>query len=161
MSQDQNNTQEKKDIANKDYPNPEYVSYIDPQGTDHPQQIIASIMRTDVLSGPLPHPDLLKGYGDIIPNGAERIMQMAEREQDSVLTERRETRNNNREISIYKLNLLKRGQNMGFSLAILIIALATLFVFTGHEGIAYLLFSVGIASIVGVFVKTAIDSKKK
>jgi uncharacterized membrane protein len=32
------------------------------------------------FSGPLPHPTLLAQYNDVIPNGAERIMAMAERQ---------------------------------------------------------------------------------
>ena len=32
-------------------------------------------------SGPLPPPEMLKRYNDALPNGAERIMAMAEREQ--------------------------------------------------------------------------------
>src|SRR5260370_11293747 len=32
------------------------------------------------FSGPLPHPALLAKYNEVIPNGAERIMAMAERQ---------------------------------------------------------------------------------
>lgn len=32
-------------------------------------------------SGPLPHPNILRGYEDILPGSAERILQMAEKEQ--------------------------------------------------------------------------------
>ena len=40
------------------------------------QEVIAIVGQT--FSGPLPPPDALKRYSDIIPNGAERIMAMAE-----------------------------------------------------------------------------------
>lgn len=33
------------------------------------------VTREERYSGPLPHPNLLRAFNDIIPNGAERIMQ--------------------------------------------------------------------------------------
>lgn len=41
---------------------------------------ILSVQRTH--SGPLPSPDYLEEYSRIIPNGAERIMQMAEKQSE-------------------------------------------------------------------------------
>lgn len=60
-----------------------------------------------------------------------------------------------------KLKYFKRGQIMGFILAFVLLGLATLFVFTGHESMAYLLFSVGALSLVGIFVKSSFETKKK
>lgn len=37
-----------------------------------------SIQRT--FSGPIPHPDVLKGYNDVVKDGAERIIAMAEKQ---------------------------------------------------------------------------------
>ena len=36
---------------------------------------------SEIHSGPLPHPELLSRYNEIVPNAAERIMNMAENEQ--------------------------------------------------------------------------------
>jgi len=42
---------------------------------------IATVTHQEVsFSGPLPHPALLARYNEVIPNGAERIMAMAERQ---------------------------------------------------------------------------------
>ncbi len=41
-----------------------------------------ALFQRDVHSGPLPHPETLKGYQDIDPSFPERIMAMAEREQE-------------------------------------------------------------------------------
>lgn len=35
-----------------------------------------------VFSGPIPPPELLSKYGEIIPNGADRILSMAEKQSD-------------------------------------------------------------------------------
>jgi uncharacterized membrane protein len=41
---------------------------------------MASFTQAVSFSGPLPPPEVLAKYSDIIPNGAERIMAMAERQ---------------------------------------------------------------------------------
>lgn len=38
-------------------------------------------MRAEFFSGPIPPPDILAKYDDIIPNGAERILAMAEHQE--------------------------------------------------------------------------------
>lgn len=124
-------------------------------------QVVVAATKTEISSGPLPHPDLVKGYDDIIPNGAERIMQMAEKEQENRFQERKEIRDANKEIAMSKLKYVNRGQIMGFVLALIMLGLATLFVFTGHEGIAYFLFSIGMVSLVALFLQTFISPKHK
>lgn len=136
------------------YPDPESVSYSAPLEQSSDSHVISAFVKTEFLSAPLPPPNIMKGYDDIIPNGAERIMQMAEKEQDSQITERTETRKDNKEIAFKKINLIKRGQYMGYSLAVILMGLATTFVFTGHENVALFLFGIGGVSLVGLFVKS-------
>lgn len=124
------------------------------------QNILASFTRTEVSAGPLPHPELLKAYDMIIKNGAERIMRMAEKEQENRFEERRDIRKANKEISSDKLKIMKRGQIFGFILSLVILGLATLFVFTGHEVVSYGLFTIGAASLVGIFVSNSHESRK-
>lgn len=45
----------------------------------NPQTSVVQI-QASAFSGPLPPPELLAKYNDVIPNGAERIMAMAERQ---------------------------------------------------------------------------------
>lgn len=46
-----------------------------------PSASIATVSHQSVsFSGPLPHPELLAKYNEVIANGAERIMAMAERQ---------------------------------------------------------------------------------
>lgn len=162
MNQEPNNLQctDNPEITRNDYPNPDIASYSSTE-PNQPTSVIAEIIRTEVSSGPLPHPTLLREYNDIIPNGAERIMQMSEKEQDSIISERKGVRTDNKDISMAKINLIKRGQTMGFILALILFGLATLFVMTGHETFAYILFSVGAISLIGLFVNSDKDIKKK
>ena len=47
-----------------------------------PQQSQRVELRAEAFSGPLPHPDLLARYNDAVPNGAERIMVMTEKQSE-------------------------------------------------------------------------------
>ena len=48
------------------------------------QQIVRAVIQTvqKIHMGPLPDPNTLAEYNNIIPNGAERIMAMAEKQSD-------------------------------------------------------------------------------
>ena len=46
---------------------------------DEPQEIVESFGAM-MHSGPLPHPEILAGYEDIVPGAADRILKMAEKE---------------------------------------------------------------------------------
>ncbi|MDE5878155.1 MAG: DUF2335 domain-containing protein [Muribaculaceae bacterium] len=142
-------------------PDLDNISYTGDSDVGNVQQIVFSASKTEISTGPIPHPDLLKGYNDVIPNGAERIMRMAEKEQENRFLERKEIRETNKKIAFDKLEYLRRGQLMGFGLALIMLGLATLFVFTGHEGIAYMVFSVGAVSLVGLFLQVFISPKSK
>lgn len=107
-----------------------------------------SASLTEITTGPLPHPEHLERYDKVIQNGAERIMKMAEKEQETRLSRL----NASVEMAKKGLSMQSRGQWFAFSLVIIILALATLFVFTGHETVAYILFGTGIASIAGLFL---------
>jgi uncharacterized membrane protein len=50
---------------------------------DKTASITTALMKVEAsFSGPLPPPSLLAKYSDIIPNGAERIMAMAEKQSE-------------------------------------------------------------------------------
>lgn len=44
-------------------------------------QFQAIVQHETLFSGPLPPPEVIRGYDQILPGGAERIFSMAEREQ--------------------------------------------------------------------------------
>ncbi len=88
---------------------------IDAEAERPPGRIIA-VIRQEVrrelrfFSGPLPPPDVLREYNEIVPGSAERILQMAEREQSH--RHGAETRDGEG-----GLTLAKRGQLVGAVLA--------------------------------------------
>lgn len=48
--------------------------------------MIAQRIESMTYSGPIPHPQLLKEFNDVIPNGADRIMTMAEKQSGHRIT---------------------------------------------------------------------------
>lgn len=51
---------------------------------DEDKNAIATMIRQEVqqYSGPLPHPDMMRGYEELLPGSADRILTMAEKEED-------------------------------------------------------------------------------
>ena len=46
-------------------------------------KMMLEVQKSEIsFSGPLPHPDIMKGYDDIVPGAAERILKMAENQQN-------------------------------------------------------------------------------
>ena len=114
--------------------------------------------HTEIHSGPLPPPMVLKEYDQIIHNGAERIMAMDEKQQDSRIEGEKATREINSRIADQKLKLQRRGQTMALIVVLLILGLVVLFTFTGHETVVYILLGIGLAGVISAF--TGLGHKK-
>ena len=101
--------------------------------------------------GPLPPGDEIIKYNSVIPNGADRIMAMAEKEQQARI---------NRDKNSY--NLKRLGQIFAFISVIALITLGSIFTFTGHEGLGYVMFgSLGGVALAAVFLGQFIKSNDK
>jgi Predicted membrane protein len=95
--------------------------------------------------GPLPPPELLRQYNDIIPDAAERIMLLFEQQAAHRMDLERRT--------IYGDN--KRagwGIVCGTVVSLTVLGAATYLVATGHDWAGATLAGIDIAGIVGVFV---------
>jgi uncharacterized membrane protein len=106
------------------------------------------------FSGPLPLPSLLAQYNEIIPNGAERIMIMAERQ--SAHRERLEAR-------VVDGNVANQTRGSYFAFVIAMVALMGGF-FLIHEGKSAEGLSTIITSVsglVGVFVYAKVDQRRE
>lgn len=110
------------------------------------------MMQQQAVSGPLPPPQLVAGYNDVIENGAERIMVMAEKEQDGRLEDNKSNRD-------FNLRAIKGhnfrgafGQIAASVLVLIMLGLGYLFAMAGKEGLASTLFKFTIGSVVTVFV---------
>jgi uncharacterized membrane protein len=112
------------------------------------------------FSGPLPPPELLARYNDVVPNGAERIIKMAENQQ---------THRQDLERTVVHGNVAseKRGQWMGLTIATLVLACGVFLVATGHPISGSTISIADVASLAGVFVygkraqRQELDRKKE
>lgn len=123
----------------------------DPEIPNHKKEKIikaligVTIREASSFSGPIPPPEILRGYNEIVSNGAERIMAMAEKQsnhrmqlEDLVIRE--------------ELRQSRVGQIFGFILGIVGLGLATLLAILGHEVIAGIFGTTIILGLVTVFV---------
>lgn len=114
------------------------------------------------FSGPMPHPDILKGYKELIPNAPERILQMAEQEQrHRIEVENKMLEQNNRNI-IESAKANKRSQIIAFILAFVLIASGVALTILGHAIVGGTIFGTTIVGVVAVFItgKSRKDTKE-
>jgi uncharacterized membrane protein len=97
------------------------------------------------FQGPIPPPELLQQYNEIIPDGADRIVKMAEAQSahridlESTVIKGDDTRAN-------------WGLATGFTIGVLIIVLSFILILKGHDTSGTILGSIDLVSLVGVFV---------
>jgi uncharacterized membrane protein len=98
-----------------------------------------------IHKGPLPPPEQLALYEEIIPDGANRIMKMAEMQ----LQHRHEIES--KAISS-QLNQSGRGQIFGLTIGLTTILCGTLCILMGHEWAGVITSGTGLTGLVSVFV---------
>lgn len=96
-------------------------------------------------SGPLPSPDDLKKYDGAVPGAAERIIRMAENQQNHRM------RLEDKAIG-EQLDQSRRGQHYGLLVAVLMITASGVMVMTGHDTAGGFLGGTTLLGLVGVFV---------
>ncbi|EDN5320717.1 DUF2335 domain-containing protein [Salmonella enterica] len=114
------------------------------------QQIVVA---HHAFQGPLPPPDLLRGYQDILPDAPERIFQLTEKE----FSHRQRMEEKALDGAI---NRDKRGQLYGLGATIFTVACATMLGLTGHEVLAGTVIGTVVA-VAGIFVLRQKPSIKK
>jgi len=89
------------------------------------------------FQGPIPPPSILRGYDEIIPDGAERIMTMAEDEQD-----------HRHDLEKRQIGLFERGQWFAFILGLVTVGGGTYLLATDHDLTGFGALLIGLGSIV-------------
>ncbi len=112
------------------------------------QQILKSLAITISKThiGPLPDPDTLSEYSQIIPNGAERIMQMAEKQLDHrIYLEKKVVRG--------QLTQSNIGQFLAFFIGLAALGSGTYAIVNGYEWSGSVLGLAGLTGLVTAFIK--------
>lgn len=112
---------------------------------DKKEKIISILTIKRSFRGPLPSPKVLQGYNNVIKDGAERVIRMAENQSQHRM-----------ELEKYAINgQIKqsgRGQLFGFILALVCIFSTIYLAIKGHEKIAIALGSTTVVGLVSIFV---------
>lgn len=104
-----------------------------------------TLISASSFSGPLPSPSILGDYNEILTNGAERIMKMAENQSSHRIDLEKHA-------IIEELRQSKNGQIFGFILAILGMLIAFVLAYLGHDTVAGIFGTTTIVGLVTVFV---------
>lgn len=106
------------------------------------------------FSGPLPHPDILRGYNHVVSGAAERILVMAEEQ----ARHRQSLERTVIEGGSRRANL---GLWLGFILSIVVLALSAALIVNGYELAGTVIGSIDLVSLATVFVVGRIDQRKE
>jgi uncharacterized membrane protein len=101
---------------------------------------IFAMVESRQFSGPLPAPEDFAKYEENLPGSAERILRMAEKQQEHRIE-------SESKIIGYKTSVGKRGQWLGFILVILCIAASVMLGLFGHDWLAG---CIGVTTVLGV-----------
>lgn len=119
-----------------------------PQPNQQPNHHITAHVQQTSWSGPLPAPAALREFDSIVPNGAARIMAMAEAEQ----THRIKMESDGQAAAIRET---KRTQWLGAGLSLLaMVGAGALSWFTGAVTVPALLLSVPITSVIIALIRS-------
>jgi len=106
------------------------------------------------FEGPLPPPEQLKQYEEVSPGFAERIVQMAEKEQDFRHRDTDRIRGMQRKI-------IGRGQVFGFILSLVIILGGILLIMSDKPTSGFISILTGVATVAGPFFYRMHREKKE
>lgn len=124
------------------------------------QEKVTVLTKSAHYEGPIPPASELTNYDNVIPGLAERIVLMAEKEQESRLTEvKNEDCRKDRLIEIADaesksaIKGQRRGQWMGWSISMACVASAIFSICIGaHESVTIAFLAVPTAALVGAFI---------
>ncbi len=140
---------------------------LSPQFINRVVQIIASTQSVS-FSGPVPPPEQLAKYNQAFQNGAERVFQLAEKEQnhrhtldkrDQELSEQLVKTDN--EIKIRDALLRSRGQIFAFFLALFCICTSVLLAFYEHGTVAGIIGGTTVIGLAGIFITNKVIESQK
>lgn len=110
-----------------------------------PEHVRVSVLEAASFSGPLPPPTMYREYENVLAGSAERILAMAEKEQDHRTTWETTALSASRQET-------KRGQWFGFAIAVACIGAAMVLAAGGHEVVAGIALGASAVGLVGRFL---------
>jgi uncharacterized membrane protein len=135
-------------IANKETPLAERLP-----GTATPEQRIEQVLSQSHFSGPIPHPEIFKLYGEIVPDAPERILTVFEEDSRSA-----------RELPIKAIEAQKednrRAHWMAWSLVMSSFLLSLTFAYMDKDWLASIVLGTTLVAIITGFLQGSKPSDK-
>lgn len=119
-----------------------------------PGTSIQARFQGEFFSGPIPPPNLLARYNEVVPNGAERILAMAERQ--GLHREGLE-----KQVVEGNLKSTKQGNNRAFILALVVVLGGIYLMATGKDGWGFAAIITSLTALVSVFAIAKIEQRKE
>lgn len=115
-------------------------------------KVLTIASRIQHYQGPVPPPDILKGYEEILPGAAERMLSMAEKEQNH--RHQIDTTETTIEKSFHRDEAKRdaRGQYIAAFLAVFSLSISTYLSLQGHSVIAGVIGGTTVIGLVSAFV---------
>lgn len=111
-----------------------------------PESVRISVSEAAAFSGPLPPPSMYAGYNEVLPGSAERILSMAEKEQEHRINwEDRALETTARETAL--------GQWLGFATGLACIASSIYLAMNDNQWVAGILAGVSVLGLVKKFIR--------
>ncbi|MCF8024166.1 MAG: DUF2335 domain-containing protein [Desulfobacteraceae bacterium] len=109
---------------------------------ENPQNHIVAAQQ---FSGPIPHPDILRQYNEILPGAADRILAMAESESEH-------QKSMDKTAMEFKSRENRRGQYLAMATVIVAFSAATACAYMGAQTAAAVIGGTTVVGLVTVFV---------
>lgn len=124
--------------------------------TGVPPDVVQTTVRAFAshYSGPLPPAEQMRAYEDVLPGSADRILRMAERQQDH--------RHDLERMTVKEAtNRSWWGLRLGFVITVLVVGVGAATILTGHSAVGLALVLADLAVLAGVFVYGRVEQRKE
>lgn len=115
------------------------------ESQDAGSRVVTTEQRLEMYSGPLPHPELLKRYQEIVPDAPERILKMAEKQNEHRIEIEKKVIGGN----VWNEHL---GLFTGFGVCMYALHLGTKILLAGHEVYGFAAIVTALGTLVGALI---------
>jgi uncharacterized membrane protein len=118
------------------------------------EKTIQVAQYADFFQGPLPHPNLLRQYNDIVPGFAQEVT-------NAMIQQSQHRREIEKLVIQSKIDQAKRGQYIAAFVTTLFVGLGTYMVKTGHPTEAAVIVGINLTALIGVFITNKESQRKE
>jgi len=137
----------------------ELIEIVEDEGIDSASKVRRIKTSLALYSGPLPPPSMFAAYKEVLDDAPERIMVLAEKEQDHRHTMNFSEGEIRRSLVESDINRANKGLLFGFLLFILFMGVSLTLFLTGNETAGYITFFTNIGGIIVNFIRVGRERK--